>query len=194
MRVIVALLAGALPLLALPGPVRPAAAEPVRYALEAERSEVGFEVAFGPDKITGTMPVAAADITLDFEQAANSRVSVRVDASGAQASFPFATQAMRGPKVLATGSFPSIAFVSREVRARGDGAQVRGDITIRGVTRPVTLQATLYRQREAPQDSSRLSILLTGAVRRSDFGADGWGDMVGDEVALRILARIARAE
>ena len=61
------------------------------------------------------------------------------------------------------------------------------------MTRPATLQARIYRQDGfKPGDYSHLSILLTGTVNRSDFGATGWSDMVGDQVRLRILARIAQ--
>jgi polyisoprenoid-binding protein YceI len=101
---------------------------------------------------------------------------------------------MKGPDVLDTGQFPTIRFVSRRVRAAGAGATVDGDLTIRGVTRPVRLDAQFYTQRgSAPGDLSRLSIRLTGSVSRAAHGATGWADMVGDSVALDILARITRA-
>ena len=63
------------------------------------------------------------------------------------------------------------------------------------VTRPVLLDAMIWRQKgHAPGDLSQLTVRLTGAVLRSDYGATGWADMVGDEVRLTILARIARAD
>lgn len=173
----------------------PAAAAPVAYVLEPEKSTVGFETDFGPDRITGRMPVASADLMLDFQAVTNSRIAVTLDVAHAEASFPFASQAMRGPKVLDAEAHPTITFRSNRVRADGDGALVDGDITIRGVTRPVTLAARLYRQQGTEAgDLSLLTVSLKGKVRRSDFGATGWSDMVGDEVRLDILARVARAE
>lgn len=173
----------------------PALAQPQAYHLQPEISSVGFETDFGPDKITGTMPILKADLTLDFAQVAGSKVAVTLDATGAAASFPFAAQAMRGPKVLDTAEFPQITFTSRKVTPDGAGATVQGDITIRGVTRPTAFHAEIYRQQgTAEGDLSHLTIRLTGAVQRSDFGATGWRDMVGDEVRLNILARIAREE
>lgn len=170
----------------------PLAAAPVPYAIEAAKSSVGFETDFGPDKITGTMPVTRADLVLDFANAANSTVAVTLDIAGASASFPFASQALKGPKVLDAASYPEITFASTSVRPKGDGAEVKGNVTIRGVTRPMILSAQIYRQDGFVEgDFSHLSVLLTGAVNRSDFGATGWADMVGDAVRLRILARIA---
>ncbi len=173
------------------GFVTPARAAALSYTLDAARSTVRFETDFGPDKITGEMPVSAADVILDFADVANCRVAVRLDVSAANASFPFAAQALKGPKVLDAGSHPEIIFQSTAVTRNGDGARVAGNITIRGVTRPIVLDAAIYRQSgSAAGDLSHLSIRLTGSVKRSDFGATGWADMVDDEVRLDILARV----
>lgn len=171
----------------------PLSAAPVPYRLEAEASSVGFEADFGPDLITGTMPVASADLVIDFARLANCRIDVALDVAHAQASFPFAAQAMKGPKVLDADSHSEIVFRSSAVRAKGDGAEVTGEVTIRGVTRPMVLQAVIWRQKgTAEGDRSHLTVKLTGSVKRSDFGATGWSDMVGDDVRLTILARIAQ--
>lgn len=173
----------------------PATAETARYALQPDLSSVGFETDFGPDRITGRMPVTRADLSLDFGNAARSTVAVTLDVSRAQASFPFAAQAMKGPKVLDARAFPAITFVSTRVRGGGETARIEGDLTIRGVTRPVSLDAALYRQRGfVPGDNSHLTVRLTGRVLRSAFGATGWADLVGDEVRLDILARISQVD
>lgn len=171
----------------------PAAATPADYRLEPETSIVGFETDFGPDLITGRMPVTRADLTLDFKNVAASHVAVTLDASAADASFPFAAQAMKGPKVLDSAHFPQIIFESTAVRAKGGGAGMQARVTIRGITHNLTMQAMIWRQKgHAEGDLSHRTIRLTGAVNRSDFGAAGWADMVGDQVRLDILARIAK--
>jgi len=173
----------------------PALARPVPYLLQPEESSVGFETDFGPDLISGAMPVKSADLILDFDTVANSHIDVALDVVNAHASFPFAAQAMKGPKVLDAKTFPEMSFHSTAIRRDGDGAQVDGDLTIRGVTRPVTLHATIYRPDGTKDgDLRQLTVQLTGSVRRSEFGATGWADMVGDEVRLTIVARIARTE
>ncbi len=173
----------------------PAQAAPVPYDLQPDQSTVGFETDFGPDHITGAMPVKSAHLVLDFDQVANCVIDVSLDVSNANASFPFAAQAMKGPKVLDSAAFPEMVFRSTAIRRAGDGAFVDGTLTIRGVTRPVTLDASIYRQKGSDAgDLSHLTVLLTGKVNRSDYGATGWNDMVGDEVRLKITARIARAE
>ncbi len=169
-----------------------ARAATVDYALDRDQSSVAFETDFGPDVITGSIPLNSADLTLDFDQVANCSITVDLDVSGAEASFPFAAQALKGPKVLDAKSHPRMTFASTSVKAAGDGAAVTGNVTIRGVTRPMTLRAEIYRQkgREAG-DRSHLTVRLTGKLNRSDFGATGWSDMVSDEVRIIITARIA---
>ncbi len=173
----------------------PLHAAPTDYILQPEASTVGFETDFGPDKITGKMPVTKADLTLDFDKVANSTVDVVLDVSAAKASFPFAAQALKGPKVLDAASHPQMTFRSTSVKASGNGARVEGMLTIRGITQPVVLNATLFQQQgSAKGDYSHLTIRLTGAVKRSAFGATGWSDLVGDEVRISITARIAQVE
>ena len=172
-----------------------AGAAPVVYALDRDRSTVSFETDFGPDIISGTIPLNSADLTLDFDQVANCTIAVDLDVSGAQASFPFAAQALKGPKVLDAKNHPQMTFASTGVTAKGGGALVAGNLTIRGVTRPVTLSAEIYRQTGTETgDRSRMTVRLVGKVKRSAFGASGWSDLVSDEVRIIITARITAKE
>lgn len=170
-----------------------ALAVPRHYAIETKTTSVGFEAAFGPDKITGTMPVAKAEVTLDFQSLAHCHLSVTLNPAKAKASFPFAAQAMKGPLVLDVKKYPVITFVSTAVHATNTGAIIDGKISIRGVTRPIKLTAELYRQRGTkPGELNHLAIRLKGVVHRGAFGANGWSGVVGDAVRINILANINR--
>jgi len=171
-------------------------AAPRDYALDERASEVGFSWQFGEDTFTGTMEIDRADLSIDFDEVSNSQVSVAVDASRAEAGFPFATDAMRGPRVLDTANHPLISFRSRSFTRTGPGtARIEGDLTVRGETRPAVLSATIYRAPGSdPGDLSRLTVLLTGALSRAAYGADGWSDLVGDTVTLDITATIAESD
>jgi len=169
----------------------PAQAGTVAYQMDAANSTVAFETDFGPDKITGSIPLEKANLKLDFDNVTNCTVDVVLDVSGATASFPFAAQALKGPKVLAAKDHPRMTFESTSVKRAGDAAEVTGNLTIRGVTKEVTLKAQLFRpQGSAPDDLDQLTVKLSGSVNRSDFGATGWSDMVGDQVRIIITARI----
>lgn len=169
----------------------PALAAPRIYTLDAENSAVAFFYDFGEDEIRGNFALEEADISIDFDAVQNSSVSVRLRVAGGHAGFPFATEAMLGPRVLDAANHPEIRFSSTSVRRTQAGASITGDLTIRNVTRPVTLDARLFRQQGAPEGSfDELVIELTGSVDRTDFGADGWREWAGDTVRLQIFATI----
>ena len=172
-----------------------ASAAPQAYRFLEEGSSVGFSWFLGSDEIKGHMPVTDADITIDFQRLRNSQVNVTLDVASANAGFPFASQGMKGPKVLWADEFPEIFFESTNVSQDGIGARIEGDLTLRGVTLPVVLSAKLFRPVGTEQgDRRNLFVRMTGSVSRSAFGADGWANLAGDEVILRITAHIELIE
>lgn len=177
-----------------------ALAEPKPYLLQADRSEVAFIYTLAGNDSRGSMPVRAATILIDFDRFANSDVDVTVDVARAQTGLIFATEALKAASVLNAGTHPTIRFQSTAIRPNdprnlSSGGQIDGNLTIRGVTRPVTLNAAVFRQQgTAEGDLSQLSFRISGAVNRSDFGATGYSDIVADTINLDIAARVIAAE
>jgi polyisoprenoid-binding protein YceI len=168
-----------------------AGASPRPFVLDGGASRVAFTWTFGADPVQGRMAVVTADLALDLEHVGASQVSVAVDVTHADAGHPLATQAMVGPRVLDAADYPLITFRSRRVTLVSDGqARIDGDIAIRGVTRSITLDARLT---TSSPDLSDLTVTLSGLVHRSDFGATGWSELVGDEVHLDIVAALRAA-
>ncbi len=92
---------------------------------------------------------------------------------------------------------PSMTYVSRAVRALGgDRYRVEGDLTIRGQTRPVALDATLNGVQRGPTGGRSAGFEATGVVSRKDFGLnwnvalESGGVLVGDEVKLTVDAEV----
>jgi polyisoprenoid-binding protein YceI len=90
--------------------------------------------------------------------------------------------------------FPEARFVSTRVEpVDATHAHVTGDLTLHGVTRPVTLEVTLNALRRHPLTFRRTAgFSATGTLRRSDFGMDAWKSVVGDEVTLIIEVEAQR--
>jgi polyisoprenoid-binding protein YceI len=173
----------------------PARAAPAAYALDPDGSDVRFGFRVGGVAATGTMPVARADIRLDFDVAARSTATVTLAAERAETGIALMDSALKGNDVLATDRYPDIGFSSTSFAATRGGAVVRGDVTVRDVTRPLTLQATIFRPPgSAPGDRSRLTVRLTGRIDRHAFGASGYAGLVDDIVTLDIRARLLRAD
>lgn len=171
-------------------------AAPQTYRLDPGATKVGFGFDLNGIAQTGEMPVTRSRILLDPARLEAASVDVTLDVSKARTGLFLATQAMLGSEVLDAARFPTIRFRSTRVRlARdgrlSDGARLFGDLTLRGITRPIALQADIYRpQGSAPDDLSTLTIHLRGALSRADFGAAGYPDLVADTVRLEIAATI----
>jgi polyisoprenoid-binding protein YceI len=107
--------------------------------------------------------------------------------------FVFATQALRGPKMLDTDNFPAIKFKSSRLAQNGDRAQLTGNITVKGITRPITLNARIFRTvGSATDDQDNLIVRLSGQINRNDFGVDGFKSYVGDILKLAITVQIEK--
>jgi polyisoprenoid-binding protein YceI len=172
------------------------AAASTQYSLDAEYSHVGFTYTLGGSAQKGSMPVAQAKIIVDPANLAASRVDISLNVKGVRTALPFARPALIGPSVLDAVQFPTIRFISTAIQlgAGGrlsEGAKVSGNLTIHGVTHPVTFDASVFRARgSAKGDLSALTVHLTGQISRSAFGATGFRDLVADTVGLDITAAI----
>jgi len=174
-----------------------ALATPTRYALDHENSHVEFKFKLNGTPQTGSMPIERAKITIDPQHLPASQVDVTLNVARARTGLIFITQAMTSSGVLDAAQFPTIRFVSRRITlgAAGrisEGAQITGDLTLHGVTKPIILQAAIYRPRGTPADDlSQLDVVLNGGLNRNDFGASGFPNLVGSKVTLDIRARIS---
>ena len=172
-----------------------ALAAPVAYQMDAQSSKVGFTYNARGASATGLLPVSSSKISLDLERIAASTILVELDASKGTAGFPFANRAMRGPQMLDAGSHPRITFASQKIVRDGTGAKVTGELTIRGTTKPVTLDAAFFRQPGSePGSFDQLAIRLTGTLDRHQWGVSGFRDLVSPELKLEIVAWINKAE
>jgi polyisoprenoid-binding protein YceI len=101
---------------------------------------------------------------------------------------------LRSPDFLDVANYPTITFKSTKVEPNADGSQAKitGDLTIRGVTRPVTLQAELLGQAKSPYGTTNIGFSAATKINREDWGlnwnmaleAGGW--LVGKEINISL--------
>lgn len=142
------------------------------------------------------------DATLRFDPEAPETMSVTatVDPKSLETHFPdpaydFNAQ-LTGPEFLDAGQFPEITFTSTAVRLTGETtAEVTGDLTLHGVTKPVTMTVTYnggWAHMPMDPGGARAGFSARGALNRSDFGisfglpAPGTTMGVGDRVEFEI--------
>lgn len=178
----------------------PALAERQAYELVADGSTVSFIFTAGGAAQTGSIPVETADIIVDTRNLTRSDAQVTADIRKITSSIIFITQTIKSPELLDAENHPFVRFSSTEIRlgATGrisQGAVIAGDLTLRGVTLPIALQAALTRPAGTPPDDlGVLYIQLNGALSRAAYGASGYASLAEDRVELDIRAEIrARA-
>ncbi len=184
-------LAPALALVALVAGAQPARAEPARYRLDPEHLSIGFLVRhIGYADVLGQFLRAQGSFVFDEAARTVSDIQVTIDAASVFSNHEARDQHVRKPEFLDVPQFPTIVFVGSSAMATGpDTGRIAGELTIRGVTRPVTLDVTLNKTGLYPYiDNYVAGVSARTTIRRSEFGMtyaveNGW---VGDEVDVII--------
>lgn len=142
------------------------------------------------------------DATLEFnaEDPAASSVDVTIDPASVDTDYPNAEQKdfnaeLRGEQFFNTGEFPAITFKSTSIDITGDNTgTITGDLTLLGVTKPVTLDVTMngYLEEHPFTKDAALGFSGTTTVKRSEFGLDYGVPYVGDDVKVLIEAEFNR--
>ncbi len=164
------------------------------YQMETRHSQVLFEIPHLDltnyhgrfDKVSGT---------LNFNPAApeKSSVSVSVDVGSASVASSELLGDIVGSDVLDAANFPTATFVSTSIERTGPtSGKMTGDLTLRGVTKPVTFDVTFNGGTPSPMGAAAylLGFRASVVIHRSDFGLDKmrWTGFVGNDVTLTIEA------
>jgi polyisoprenoid-binding protein YceI len=180
----------------------PAHAEPARYELDPEHTLVAFMLHhIGYADVLGQFDEVSGGFMFDEEAATLSDLQVTIQAASVDTKHERRDQHVRSKDFLDVEQFPEITFVMTDAEATGaNTGKVTGDLTIRGITKPVTLDVTLNKTGEYPFSATGGSpnyvagVSARGTVKRSDFGMsyaveNGW---VGDEVEMIIEVEAIR--
>jgi polyisoprenoid-binding protein YceI len=128
-------------------------------------------------------------IRIDTADPTQSSVSVTIPVSGADTGVPALDAMFQGADFFDAARHPNITFQSRAVRFTGLGNrfQVEGDLTVRGVTRPVVLDAVVNGSGSHPMTGApAVGFSASTTLKRSDFGLGVALPVVGDEIDVQI--------
>ena len=160
-----------------------ASAEPSTYRIDPARTRAEFNVdhlgvfrAHG--RFTGVMG------TFQYDAAAHAgAIDLAIAVSSVATGWDTRDAFLRGTNMFDASRFPRMTFVSRRFEfADGRLARVEGDLTLRDVTRPVTLDVRTLRCEPAACVAE-----ADGTIRRRDFAMDAWWPVIGDDVQLSFL-------
>ena len=176
--------------LAAPGPAR---AE--RFAIDPVHTRVAFQVSHaGFSNPVATFSKVTGVLEFDKEDWSKAHVEVRIPID----TLDLGDDKWQGKILDATffdaKKFPDARFVSTRVEGKGENeAEVTGDLTLHGVTKPVVLQVKLNQLARHPLTFKRTAgFSATATLSRKDFGIDNWAKVVGDEVKLILEVEATR--
>jgi polyisoprenoid-binding protein YceI len=152
--------------------VASASAAPVAYNIDPTHSEVGFKIRHFFSKVPGRFNDFSGTVMLDDKDLAASSVDVTIQTASIYTNNERRDNHLRSEDFFSAEKFPAITFKSTKVTP-GDGGKfkVDGDLTMRGVTKPVTLDAELVGQGAVGRGGSSIAgFEATTTVNRKDFG------------------------
>jgi polyisoprenoid-binding protein YceI len=158
------------------------------YSIDANHTHATFSFQhLGFSTFDGKIPAKSGSVTLDTAQKTGS-VDVTFDVNAISTAVPKFDQHLRSKDFFETDKNPTATFKSSKITFKGDQpATVVGDLTIKGITKPVTLEVTSFKCGPHPMmKSPACGANASGTIKRSDFGLTYAAPAVPDEIGLEI--------
>ena len=166
------------------------------YALEPAHSQLLFSIAhLGLTEYYGRFDRLSGVLNFNPKSPEKSGVAVTIDTSSVDTPSGGINDELKGT-VFGIRAFPTATFKSTSLTRTGpDTGRIDGNLTIKGVTKPVTLDVSFSGGEEDPLNGDyALGFKASATIKRTDFGLTGmeWEPLVGDEVHLIIEAMFER--
>lgn len=167
-----------------------------KYTVDPTHAYINFSYNhLGLSNPTLSFDEFSVDLDLDNEDPTQSSISVNIDAGSVITGSEIWKDHLTGDKWFDVAAHPTITFESTAIEAAGNGAfKVMGDLTIKGESKPVSLDVAINGAMNHPMSGDPVIGLDASAeVLRSDFGMGGAAPAVSDEVALNISVEMLKA-
>jgi polyisoprenoid-binding protein YceI len=161
------------------------------YKLEPDHTQVLFTFNhLGFTDYTGQFVQPSGSLTIDPAHLNNSKVDVTFAIARVSTTSAHLDQALQTAEFFDAAKFPEAHFTSTKVVANDTDATIYGNLTIKGVTKPVTLQARLVGAGTNPRPPNKATVgfAAIAAIKRSHFGISFGVPIVSDRVDLVINA------
>jgi polyisoprenoid-binding protein YceI len=172
----------------------PALGAPADYQLNKDHTDVTFTIDhLGFSLKHGWFRDISGVLNIDPNTPESAKLDVTLKSASVDTNHAQRDKDISGAGWLDVAQFPDIRFVSTKVaRIGADAADVTGDLTLHGVTKPVTLHVKLNKSAPSPfTGQPTLGFAATGSLKRSDYGMTQFLPQIGDEVNIAIDAEFA---
>ena len=166
----------------------PALAAPETFVIDSTHTFPRFSYNhFGYSTQVSRFNKTTGKVVLD-KAAKTGAVDVEIDTKSVDTGYSTFNEHIQGEDFLNTAKFPTATFKSTKVIFEGDKpAAVEGNLTLKGVTKPVTLKLTAFQAMPHPMlKKDAIGANATTTVKRSDFNMGKYAPNVGDEVTIDI--------
>ncbi|MBI6550099.1 YceI family protein [Xenorhabdus lircayensis] len=130
--------------------------------------------------------------TFDAQNPATDKINVIIKTDSVDTNHAERDKHLRGPDFLNTAKHPEAKFTSTEVKKTGENYTIIGDLTLNGVTKPVTLNAKLMGEGKDPWGGYRAGFEANGKIKLKDFSIKGDLGPKSQEVELIITVEGVR--
>lgn len=162
------------------------------WSLDPVHSRVDFEVSYLAGTFKGEFHEIGAELTVEAERASLEGTAkvASVDVKDENLSAH-----LQSPDFFDAERHPELRFAAQDIRLDGDGkVSADGELTIKGVTKPVAVSGTVTAPIADPYGNDRIGLNLTTSVDRTDFGVDWNNPLPSGDPALandvKILAEL----
>ena len=178
-----------------------ARAEAIAYAIDTGHSQTSFSVKhLVISTVRGEFGKTEGTVVIDDADVSKSKVEATIDVASVNTREEKRDAHLKSPDFFDVARFPTLTFKSTKVEKGAEGhLKVTGDLTLKGVTRPVVLDVTgPTKEIKDPWGNLKRGVAVTGTINRKDFGI-AWGTVieagpvVGDEVKIEIDAELTKA-
>lgn len=175
----------------------PAAVQAGNYTVETSHTRVQFTVShMGFSDWYGDLTGVTGSLVLDPKAPAKAKVDVTIPVASISTTNTTLDGELKSDAWLDAGKYPEIRFTSTGVTPTGPRtANITGNLTFHGVTRPVVLKAAFLASGVNPLSKGyTVGFNATTAIKRTDFGVKTYIPLIGDDVTLRISAAFEKAK
>jgi polyisoprenoid-binding protein YceI len=157
------------------------------YSLDASHSGIRFSIShIGLSQTYGRFNEISGKFTIDTADAGKSAFEVSIPIESIDTGNKQRDEHLRSPDFFNAKQFPTLTFKSTKVAKAKDGLEVTGDLSLHGVTKPVTFTLTGGKTAEFPKGTPRTGYTTKFMIKRSDYGMDKSLPAVGDEVEIEV--------
>ena len=170
-------------------------AKTASYALDPVHTRVAFQVSHaGFSNPIGSFSGSSGSLDFDDKDWSTARLNVRIPLTSLNLGDAKWQQKILDSTFFDAGKFPEARFVSTRVKmSDAKHGSVVGDLTLHGVTHPVTLSVTLNALKRHPLTLKKTAgFSATATLSRKDFGISAWEHLVGDQVQLILEVEAVR--